>query len=82
MVFVHPLALETVKETAIGGGVGAVTAVTVTTIATACPPIAVALSAVSPALLVVGGAGMVYEFFKILDEHKQQVKDYYESLTQ
>lgn len=25
---------------------------------------------------------MVYEFFKILGDHKQQVKDYYESLTE
>lgn len=73
---------ETLKETAIGGGVGAVTAFTVTTIASACPPIAIALSAVSPALLVVGGAGMVYEFFKILDDHKKETIKYYESLTQ
>jgi hypothetical protein len=72
----------TVKETAIGAGVGAVTAFTVTTVASACPPIAIALSSVSPALLVVGGAGMVYEFFKILDDHKQETKKYYESLTQ
>lgn len=75
-------ALETVKETAIGGGVGAATAFTVTTATAACPPVAMALTAVSPALLVAGGVGMIYEFFKILDDHKQQVKTYYESLTQ
>lgn len=75
-------ALETAKETAIGGGVGAATAFTVTAVAAACPPVAIALAAVSPALLAVGGVGMVYEFFKILDDHKQQVKEYYESLTQ
>lgn len=75
-------ALETVKETAIGGGVGAVTAFSVTAVAAACPPVAIALTAVSPALLVAGSAGMVYEFFQILDDHKQQVKTYYESLSQ
>ncbi len=75
-------ALETAKETAIGGGVGAVTAFTVTTVAVACPPIAIALSAVSPVLLAVGGAGMVYEFFKILDNHREQVRAYYQSITQ
>jgi hypothetical protein len=75
-------AVEAVKETAIGGGVGAATAFTVTTVAAACPPVAVALAAVSPVLLAAGGAGMVYEFFKILDDHKQQVKTYYESQTQ
>jgi hypothetical protein len=75
-------ALETAKETAIGGGVGAATALTVTTVAAACPPVAIALTAVSPVLLIAGGAGMVYEFFKILDDHKEQVKEYYESLTQ
>ena len=75
-------ALETVKETATGGGVGAVTAFTVTAVAAACPPVAIALTAVSPALLVAGGAGMVGEFFQILDNHKQQVKAYYESLSQ
>jgi hypothetical protein len=75
-------AMETVKETAIGGGVGAATAFTATAVATACPPVALALTAVSPVLLAVGGAGMIYEFFKILDDHKKQTKEYYESLTQ
>jgi len=74
--------LETAKETAIGGGVGAATAFAVTAVAAACPPVAVALTAISPVLLATGGAGMVYEFFKILDDHKQQVKEYYASLTQ
>ncbi|GEM_PF-694150 len=75
-------AAETAKETATGGAVGAVTAFTVTTVATACPPIAMALTALSPALLVVGGAGMVYQFFQLLDDHKQQVSFYYEAMTQ
>ncbi|MBW4521169.1 MAG: hypothetical protein KME16_15905 [Scytolyngbya sp. HA4215-MV1] len=75
-------AIETAQDTAIGGGVGAVSAFTVTTIAVACPPVAIGLTAISPALLAVGGVGMVYEFFKILDNHKTQVKSYYESLTQ
>ncbi|MBD1995224.1 hypothetical protein H6G00_01090 [Leptolyngbya sp. FACHB-541] len=75
-------ALETVKETAVGGGVGATTAFTVTAVASACPPIAVALTAMSPVLLAAGGVGMVCEFFKILGDHKQQVKEYYSSLTQ
>ncbi len=74
--------LETAKDTAIGGAVGGITAFTVTTVAAACPPVAMVLAAISPALLVAGGAGMVYEFFKILDDHKQQAREYYESLTQ
>lgn len=48
-------ALETAKETAIGGGVGAATAFTVTVVAAACPPVAIALTAVSPVLLAAGG---------------------------
>lgn len=75
-------AMETGKETLMGGAVGGVTAFTVTAVASAFPPIAIALTAVSPALLVAGGAGMVYEFFKILEDHKQQVRDYYNSLTE
>jgi len=75
-------AKEAAKETAIGGGVGAVSAFTVTTIAAACPPIAIGLAAISPALLVIGGAGLVYEFFKILDDHKSQIKTYYTSIAQ
>jgi hypothetical protein len=75
-------AMETAKETGIGAGVGAVTTFTVTTIATACPPIAIALAAISPALWVAGGVSLTYEFFKILDDHKQQVKAYYESMTE
>ncbi len=74
--------VETLKDTLVGGAVGGTTAFAVTTVATMCPPIAIALTAVSPALAVVGTAGMVYEFFNILDEHKQVVKAYYESLTQ
>lgn len=75
-------AIETGKETVIGAGVGAATAFTVTTIATACPPIAIALAAISPALWVVGGAGLTYEFFKILGDHKKEVEAYYESMTE
>ncbi|MBW4444908.1 MAG: hypothetical protein KME10_27710 [Plectolyngbya sp. WJT66-NPBG17] len=75
-------ALEAAKETGMGGVVGAASAFTITTIATACPPVATALSAISPALLVAGGTGMVYEFFRILENHKSQVRAYYTSLTQ
>lgn len=74
--------IETVKETGMGAAVGAGSAFAITTIAVACPPLAVALAAVSPALLAAGGAGTIYEFFNILDDHKQEVKTYYESLTQ
>ena len=73
--------LEILKDTGKGGVVGAASDFSITTVASACPPIAMALSAVSPALLAVGGAGMVYEFFHILESHKQAVKNYYDSLT-
>ena len=75
-------AMETGKETLMGGAVGGMTAFTVTAVASAFPPIAIFLTAISPALLVAGGAGMVYEFFKILENHKQEVRDYYNSLTE
>ncbi len=75
-------AIETLKETGFGAGVGATTAFTVTTIASACPPIAIALSTISPALLAIGGAGMIQQFFKILENHKQQVKAYYDSMSE
>ncbi len=75
-------AIEATKETAIGAGIGATTAFTVTTLATACPPIAIALTTMSPALLAVGGAGLIQQFFKILEEHKQEVKAYYNSMTE
>ena len=75
-------AIETTKETGIGAGIGAATAFTVTTVATAFPPIAIALTTISPALLAVGGVGMIQQFFKILEEHKQEVKAYYDSMTE
>lgn len=75
-------ALETGKETLMGSAFGGVTAFTVTAVASAFPPIAIALTAISPVLLVAGGAGMVYEFFKILDDHKKEVRTYYHSLTE
>lgn len=75
-------AAETVKDTVVGGTVGGATAFATTVVAAACPPVAIALTALAPALLVAGTAGMVYEFFKILDDHKQEVRTYYEFLTQ
>ena len=75
-------AIKTGKETVIGAGVGAATAFTFITIATACPPIAIALATISPALWVAGGAGLAYEFFEILGDHKKEVKAYYESMTE
>jgi len=74
-------AIETVKDTVVGGTVGGATAFATTAVAAACPPIAIALTAAAPALLAVGTAGMVYEFFNILDNHKKEVRVYYESLT-
>ena len=74
--------LETLKDTTIGAGVGGVSAFGITTIATACPPVAVALSAASPLLLTVGAGAMVYEFFKILEDHKEAVRNHYQQLTQ
>jgi hypothetical protein len=72
----------TLKDTVMGGAVGGATAFATTAVVAACPPIAIALTTVAPALAVVGAAGMVYEFFKILDDHKQDVRVYFESLTQ
>jgi hypothetical protein len=72
----------TLKTTVIAGGAGGATALTVATIAAASQPIAMVLGTISPALLVIGGAGMVKEFFNILDDHKQQTKKYYENVTQ
>lgn len=79
---VEEAVVETMKDTAIGGGIGGLSAFTITTVATAFPPFAVTLTAVSPALLVVGGASMFYEFFNILETHKKQVQDYYEALSE
>jgi hypothetical protein len=73
-------AIETVKETAIGGGVGAISAFTATSFAAVFPPIAVALTAISPVLIVAGGAGMVYNVFQILDEHNQKKNTKYRLL--
>ena len=73
--------LETLKDTTLGAGIGGVSAMSITTIAAACPPVAVALTAASPLLLTVGAGAMVYEFFKILEDHKQEVRAYYQQLT-
>jgi hypothetical protein len=74
-------ATATLKDTATGGVIGGATAFATTTLAAACQPIAIALTTVAP-VLAVGGAGlMAVEFFKILEDHKQAVKTYYESLT-
>lgn len=75
-------ALETLKDTTIGAGIGGVSAFGITTIAAACPPLAAALSVASPLLLTAGAGAMVYEFFKILEDHKQAVRDHYQQLTQ
>lgn len=75
-------AIETLKDTVVSGAVGGATAFATTTVAAACPPIAIALTVAAPALAVVGTAGIIHEFFKILEDHKQTVRAYYQSLTQ
>lgn len=71
----------TVSETIANGTVGAATAFTVGTVAGACVPIGAALAAVSPALLVMSSIGIGHQFFMLLEEHKQKVEHYYDSLT-
>ena len=75
-------ATATLQDTVTGGAIGGATAFTTTTLAAAFPPIAIAFTVAAPVLAVAGTAGMVCEFFKILDDHKQTVRTYYESLTQ
>ncbi|MBD2471712.1 hypothetical protein [Nostoc sp. FACHB-145] len=75
-------ATATLKDTVVGGTVGGATAFATATVAAACPPIAIALTAAAPALAVIGTAGMIHQFFKILEYHQQDVRIYYESLTQ
>ncbi|MDB9324078.1 hypothetical protein PN483_03935 [Nodularia spumigena CS-591/04] len=72
----------TLKDTAMGGVAGGATAFTTATLAAAFPPIGILLTTAAP-FLAVGGVGlMAVEFFKILEDHKQAVKTYYQSLTQ
>lgn len=73
---------ESLKETCEAGMVGGVAAFIVAGVAAACPPIAAALAALSPALKIAGGAGMIHQFFKILEDHKQKTRAYYENATQ
>ena len=74
-------ALEILKDTGIGSGVGGVTAFSVTYLASAFPPFAIALSAISPALWVAGGVGMISELVSILEHNKHQVRACYDNLT-
>ncbi len=74
--------LEVTKDTGIGSGVGAGAAFSVTAIVSFFPPVAAFLTTISPVLLVAGPGVMVYEFFKILDDHKKEVRAYYQSLTE
>jgi hypothetical protein len=73
--------LEILKDTGIGSGVGGVTAFSVTYLASSFPPVAIALSAISPALWVAGGVGMISELVGILEHNKHQVRAYYDNLT-
>ncbi|WP_427160749.1 hypothetical protein ACQFX9_03650 [Aliinostoc sp. HNIBRCY26] len=72
----------TLNDTVNGGAVRGATAFVNTTLAAACPPIAIALTALTKAEPALAFAGMVIEFFKLLEDHKQNVRNYYKSLTQ
>lgn len=74
-------ALEIAKDTGLGSTIGGVTAFSVTYLASAFPPVAIALSAISPALWVAGGVGMISELVGILEHNKHQVRAYYDNLT-
>lgn len=70
------------RESASDAGAGSVSALTVTTVMAACPPIAIALTTISPKLLAAGGSRMVKQFFWILESHKEKTKAYYGTLSQ
>ena len=74
-------ALEILKDTGVASGVGGVTSFSLTYLASAFPPVAIALSAISPALWAAGGVGMISELVGILEHNKHQVRAYYDNLT-
>lgn len=65
--------VKTVAETAVGAGIGAATAFAVTTVAVACPPVAVAIAAATPVLWAVSGVSAAFGLFNIFDDHNQKV---------
>ncbi len=73
---------KSLKEISEAGMAGGVAAFIVAGAAAACPPIGAALVALHPALKIAGGAGMVHQFFKILEDHKEKTRAYYENATQ
>lgn len=76
--------VATFEETAEGMTIGAISSFTLTTLACACPPFAILLTALSPYLVVTGGLGMVKQVFDILHEHKdkKEVKEFHASLSE
>lgn len=69
-------------EVGTAAGVGAGAAFSITTIAALFPPVAVALSTIAPGLLAVGGTLMVKEFFDILIQHEDAIRERYRTLTE
>ena len=72
-------AIETGKEVVGGAVVGFATTFTVVTVCVACPPIAVALAVVSPALGVAGTISTVHELYTTIDKYHNQKQEYYEA---
>ncbi|HIK24381.1 MAG: hypothetical protein P3X23_011550 [Thermosynechococcus sp. Uc] len=72
--------VKTTQETALGGGIGGASAFTVAALAAVFPPVASALSVLSPVLLAAGGGMMVYEVFRIFSEHREKVREAAENL--
>lgn len=60
---------EIVKDGVIGGSCAGITAVGVTAFCVACPPVGVALTALSPYFAVIGTGKVVYDFGSILNKH-------------
>lgn len=58
------------KDLLKAGVLGAVSTATVVMVCTACPPIAAALALASPALLAVGGASLIKEYYSVIEENK------------
>lgn len=69
-------------EIGIAAGFGAGAAFSITTFAAMSPTFASLLTPLGPALLVAGGTLMVKEFFDILIEHEDKIREHYQSLTE
>jgi hypothetical protein len=75
-------ALDAVREVTSGTLRESASSIVLMSVATACPPIAIGLAAISPILSTMDNVAMAKQFFDLLSQYQPEIRTYYRGRSQ